>query len=108
MVEANTSEQNPQQQVMLPKKCPLRCCRFNMVVQDPQDAGLSSEKRVLPLKEVFISAKAAGAMATIDVSLDYLNPYESSALEATYEFPLEKTMLVAKLEAEIDGRKVEA
>ena len=78
-----------------------------MLVRDPAGLVADLQDRLLPLKEVFISAKAAGAMATIDVCLDYLNPYENSALEATYEFPLKKSMLVANLEAEIDGRTVE-
>ena len=72
------------------------------------DKENSQEEMLLPLKDVFIASKIAGALATIDVSLDYVNPLQEKALEAVYEFPLDKNMLMGKLKAEIDGREVEA
>ena len=97
--------------MVLPQKCPLRCCKFNMMavpVQNEAGNAWNGEAKLLPLKDVFISAKASGAFATVDVNLTYSNPSPSSAIEATYEFPLEKHMIVGKLEAEIDGKKIEA
>ena len=49
-----------------------------------------------------------GAFATVDLDLIYLNPSHDTTLEACYEFPLEKTTLLAKLTAEIDGKTIEA
>ena len=77
-------------------------------VQSYSDDIELSGARLLPLKDVFVSAKASGAFAIVDVNLTYINPSQSSAIEATYEFPLEKHMIVGKLEAEIDGSKIEA
>lgn len=55
-----------------------------------------------------INVKLAGGFATVDLDLSYINPSTDCALEATYEFPLEKSTLLAKLEAELDGKKIEA
>ena len=44
----------------------------------------------------------------MDLNLAYLNPSKECALEANYEFPLDKTMLMAKLVADINGRTIEA
>lgn len=49
-----------------------------------------------------------GAFATCDLDLTYLNPSSDCALEATYEFPLEKNTLLAKLTAELNGKTIEA
>ena len=49
-----------------------------------------------------------GAFATCDLDLVYSNPSSDCALEATYEFHLEKNTLLAKLTAELNGQTVEA
>ena len=38
----------------------------------------------------------------------YINPSTDCALEVTYEFPLEKTTLLSKLFAELNGQTIEA
>lgn len=72
----------------------------------PSGARKNEEQRLLPLQEVYVSIKAQGAFASVDLNLEYLNPSAVRAIEATYEFPLEKHMTLAKLEAEIDGRTI--
>ena len=67
-----------------------------------------SEERLLPLQEVSASIKAEGAFAYVDLNLTYVNPSKEHPIEAIYEFPMESHMILAKLVAEIDGRKVEA
>ena len=66
------------------------------------------EDSLLPLQKVAIDAKVDGAFATINLDLTYLNPSQESALEATYEFPLDEKTLLAKLTAELNGMTVEA
>ena len=71
---------------LLPKRCALKCCQqHTMLVKGKGGA----EDSLLPLQKVAIDAKVDGAFATIDLDLTYLNPSQESALEATYEFPLE-------------------
>ena len=55
------------------------------------------------MQKVGIDAKIEGAFATVDLDLVYLNPSPDATLEACYEFPLEKTTLLANLIAEING-----
>ena len=60
---------------------------------------------LLPLRSVAVKAELRGATATTDVELTYLNTSDAP-LECTYTFPLEKTTLLAKFEAIIDGKVV--
>eukprot|EP00354_Favella_ehrenbergii_P008209 CAMPEP_0170464244 /NCGR_PEP_ID=MMETSP0123-20130129/9047_1 /TAXON_ID=182087 /ORGANISM="Favella ehrenbergii, Strain Fehren 1" /LENGTH=70 /DNA_ID=CAMNT_0010729865 /DNA_START=319 /DNA_END=531 /DNA_ORIENTATION=+ len=43
-----------------------------------------------------------------DIELTYVNPSETETFECSYEFPLEKSTVLAKLVASLDGRTVEA
>ena len=46
--------------------------------------------------------------ATMDLDLVYKNPSKEDALEATYQFPLSPTTLLASLEAELNGKTIVA
>ena len=72
------------------------------------DSSTNQQDSLLPLQRVAIEVKIAGPFATVDLDLTYLNPSADCALEATYEFPLEKSTLLAKLVAELDGKTIEA
>ena len=63
---------------------------------------------LLPLQKVDIDVIIEGSFATCDLDLVYSNPSPDCALEATYEFHLEKNTLLAKLTAELNGHTVEA
>lgn len=65
-------------------------------------------KHLVPLKKVDIKCTIQGGTATLDLDLTYVNPDEEFPLEATYEFPLEKTTVMTKLVATIGGKTVEA
>ena len=78
-----------------------------MIVK-PDSANSDKPDGILPLQKVGIDVKIEGAFATVDLDLIYLNPSHSSTLEACYEFPLEKTTLLSKLTAEINGKTIEA
>ena len=78
-----------------------------MVVK-PDATNKDKPDGVLPLQKIGIDAKIEGAFATVDLDLIYLNPSLDTTLEACYEFPLEKTTLLAKLIAEINGTTIEA
>ena len=55
------------------------------------------------MQAVTINVKIEAGFATVDLDLVYINPSTDCALEATYEFPLEKTTLLSKLFAELNG-----
>ena len=63
---------------------------------------------MLPLQKVDVKCTIAGSLVTLDAELHYKNPLEDEPLEATYEFPLDKTTVFSKLQAQIDGRTVTA
>ena len=97
MVEAQNASKE------LPKLCTnKKCCGKYLFYAEKED-----KKILLPLTKVSIKSELRGAMATNAVELTYLNPYEDSPLECTYVFPLEKTTLLAKFEAQIDDKVVE-
>ena len=80
-----------------------------MVVKPLLDGGeVKGKEGLLPLQEVTINAKIEAGFATVDLELVYINPSTDCALEATYEFPLDKTILLSKLVAELNGQTVEA
>ena len=90
---------------MLPKRG--KRDQFVMVVK-PDEKNKDKPDGVLPLQKIGIDAKIEGAFATVDLDLIYLNPSHDTTLEACYEFPLEKTTLLSKLTAEINGKTIEA
>ena len=92
----------------LPKRCDLKCCQQHKMVVKSLDTSTNPQDSLLPLQKVAIDVKVAGPFATVDLDLTYLNPSTDCALEATYEFPLEKSTLLAKLVAELDGKTIEA
>ena len=62
---------------------------------------------ILPLRKIGIGAFIEGAFTTVYLDITYLNPGKS-VLEASYEFPLDKMTLVAKLTATINDKTVKA
>ena len=60
------------------------------------------------MKKVDIKCDILGAMASLNIELHYTNPSEDNPVEATYEFPLDKLVVVSKLMATIDGKTIEA
>jgi hypothetical protein len=52
--------------------------------------------------------KLESGHALLDVQLSYVNNEDSSPIECTFEFPIEKSTIVTKLVAQIDDRVVEA
>ena len=63
---------------------------------------------LIPLKKVDIKSVLSGGLATLNIDLTYINPSTEFPIEATYEFPLDKTTVLSKLVATIDDRTVEA
>ena len=61
---------------------------------------------MLPLKSVVIQASLKGPHATLDIELTYLNESKNSALECTYEFPLDKDIVFGSLIAKIGEKEV--
>ena len=62
----------------------------------------------MPLKKVDVDCHISGAIATLNLELVYKNPSETDTYECSYEFPLSKETVLAKLIAQIDGKTVEA
>ena len=62
----------------------------------------------MPLQHVKIMGKLESGHALLDVQLTYINNEDSSPIECTFEFPIEKSTIVTKLVAQIDDRVVEA
>ena len=60
------------------------------------------------MKKVDIKCDILGALATLNIELHYTNSSEDNPVEATYEFPLDKSALVSKLMATIGGKTIEA
>ena len=67
--------------------------------------SVSTDKIVLPLKNVAVQVKVKGYLVGIASTLSYSND-TSSPLEVSFRFPLEESFAVVGLEAIIDGRKV--
>ena len=63
-------------------------------------------KSLVPLKAVSVKAELRGPTAVTSVELTYFNPSAENPMECTYTFPLEKTTILSKFEAEIGGRVV--
>jgi len=72
-----------------------------MVIKPLFEAG--DKDGLLPLQAVTINVKIDAGFATVDLDMVYVNPSTDCALEATFEFPLEKTTLLSKLFAELNG-----
>ena len=79
------------------------CCRYRITI-----AKRGDKDEILPLKKVDIKCDILGAMASLNIELHYTNPSEDNPVEATYEFPLDKLVVVSKLMATIDGKTIEA
>lgn len=79
-----------------------------MALQLPQPGQIEREVKLVPLKKVDIKCMLSNGLALLNLDLTYVNPAEDIALEATYEFPLEKTTVLAKLVASIDGKTIVA
>ena len=92
----------------LPTRCQRRCCEsMGMFVKPIADKNeMKGQEAMLPLKAVEISAKIESCFAVVDFSLKYENPSEDTALELIFELPLEKTTLISKLGAELNGRVI--
>ena len=66
---------------------------------------VSTDKIVLPLKNVVVQVKVKGYLVGISSTLSYSND-TSNPLEVSFRFPLEESFAVVGLEAIIDGRKI--
>ena len=78
-----------------------RCCgRYTFYAENE-----GGEKILMPLSKVEVKTELRGALATTTVELNYINPHTSNnSLECSYMYPLEKTTVLAKLEASINDR----
>ena len=63
---------------------------------------------LLPFKSVKIQGVLEGPVAALDIELTYVNPDPASPIECSYEFPLDKDTIFAKLVCQIGDRQVEA
>ena len=63
---------------------------------------------LLPFRKVKIDGVIEGTIATLDIELTYINPEDNSAIECSYEFPLSKETIFAKLICKIGDKQVEA
>ena len=63
---------------------------------------------MLPLQAVEIDANIRAGFAVVDLNLEYKSPSTDNALELTFEIPLEKTTLLSKLVATVNGKTIEA
>ena len=62
---------------------------------------------LVPLKKVSINCELRGPTAATDVELTYMNTSEGNPMECEYIFPIDKSMILAKFEASIDGDTIE-
>jgi hypothetical protein len=92
----------------LPKRCAKACCSraFWAKIKDPETG--EAYQALLPLKRVELTGIMNGAIAHIDVQMDYVNASNESAMECTFEFPLSDKSIVHKLVAVIGDKVVEA
>ena len=63
---------------------------------------------MLPFKNVKINGVIEGPIVTLDIDLTYQNPENNSPIECSYEFPLNKETIFAKLICRIEDNFVEA
>lgn len=63
---------------------------------------------MLPFKSVSINGTLEGPISTLDIDLVYLNPDPTNPIECSYEFPLDKDTIFAKLICKIEDKQVEA
>ena len=77
---------------------------MGMYVMD-EDKGL---KAMLPLQAVEIDANIRAGFAVVDLNLEYKNPSRDGSLELTFELPIEKTIVLSKLVATVNGKTIEA
>ena len=61
----------------------------------------------MPLKKVSINCELRGPCAAANIELTYVNTNETNPIECTYIFPIEKSMILSKFEASIDGNLIE-
>ena len=80
------------------KKC---CGKFQMIAENDQ------KKIVVPLKKVSINCELRGPSAATNIELTYVNMNETNPIECTYIFPVDKSMILSKFEASIDGNLIE-
>ena len=64
----------------------------------------STEEMLLPFKSVRIVGVLEGPVATLDIDLIYVNPEQDHPVECSYEFPLDKETIFAKLVCTIDDK----
>ena len=91
------------------------CCSsglFQVVEEMKAEESKNVEKgpekqlqKIVPLKEVTLNATIEGVLATIEVTLKYENK-ETSPINCTYEFPIDKQTLFTDFEAKILDRKI--
>ena len=58
------------------------------------------------MKKVELNATLQGPLATLTVDMIYLNPKADNPIEVTYEFPVEKEIVLSKLIVEIEDKTV--
>ena len=63
---------------------------------------------LLPFTKVKIRGVLEGPIATLDIELTYVNPDTVNPIECSYEFPLDKDTIFAKLLCKIGDEEVEA
>ena len=94
---------NPISPTFFPKRQP----RDKFVLQAKPIGDNDAPDYILPLQKIGIGAFIEGAFTTVHLDITYVNP-GATILEASYEFPLDKTTLVAKLTALINDKTVKA
>jgi len=65
-------------------------------------------EQLLPFKSVNIVGKVDGPIATLDIDLKYVNTDAEHPIECSYEFPLDKNTIFAKLVCKIDDKETTA
>ena len=69
--------------------------------------GEGNTKVLIPLTSVSITSELRGAFATTDVDMNFINPTSDSSYECTFTFPKDKTTILSKFTAMIEGREIE-
>lgn len=72
----------------------------------PQDKD--DKEYLVPLKAVKVGGCLEGPLAIVDIDLTYINEDSESAIECSYEFPLDKDTVVSRLVAKIGDKEIEA
>ena len=84
---------------LLPPRCALKCCSGSGIFIKPSQNSEGQKEGLLPLKKVDAEVKIEASFATCDIEMIYQNPSTDCALEATYQFHLERNTLLADLTA---------